>query len=193
MPRINLLPWRAELRKQKQKEFLTQLALIAGLGLAVVVGGHAFLAQKISHQQDRNNRLQKEIKRVDQRLAEIKELEVVKKALVDRMEVIQQLQESRPEVVHLFDDIVNTLPEGMFLTRIEQAGAKLSIEGKSESNARVSTYMRKLDDSLWLSDAKLLFIEAKKEVKGIPNNGNIRSFSLEVMQSRPEQDKETSQ
>lgn len=193
MPRINLLPWRAELRKKKQKEFVTQLGLVAAAGLAAIVAGHAFLAQQIGDQEARNNRLNREIQRVDKRLAEIKELEGLKKSLVDRMEVIQQLQESRPEVVHLFDDIVRTLPEGMFLTGIEQNGPRLTVDGKSESNARVSTYMRNLESSPWLADARLLFIEAKKEKKEQAARANIRSFSLEVSQTRPDPDQEQGQ
>lgn len=184
MHRINLLPWREEQRKQKQKEYMTQLGLVALLGLGIILGAHTFLSQKISAQESRNNRLDQEIKLVDQRLKEIKELEVVKKALVDRMEVIQQLQESRPEVVHLFDDLNNTLPEGLFLTLISQEGTTLTIEGKSESNARVSTYMRNLEKSKWLDNATLLYIEAKK-AKPDEKKSNIRSFSLMINQITP--------
>lgn len=185
MPRINLLPWRAEQRKQKQKEFLTQLGVVAALGAATIFGGHVYLGQQASQQEARNARLDREIKKVDERLKEIKELEVIKKALVDRMEVIQKLQESRPEVVHLFDDLNSTLPEGLFLTKIEQEGTKLTIEGKSESNARVSTYMRNLEKSKWLDDARLLYIEAKKP-KGEEKRRNIRSFSVTINQVTPE-------
>lgn len=188
MARINLLPWREELRKERQKTFLTQLAAVALLGIGLVIAGHVYLQEKIDNQNQRNATLKSEIKRMDKRIADIKHIESLKRALVDRMEVIQKLQESRPEVVHLFDDMVTTLPDGLYLTRIQQRSSTLSIDGKAESNARVSTYMRNLDRSAWLDDAKLLFIEAKedKKAKKQASPSNIRSFALQVTQINPE-------
>ncbi|MGV6858023.1 MAG: PilN domain-containing protein [bacterium] len=188
MARINLLPWREELRKERQKTFLTQLAAAALLGIGLVIAGHVYLQEKIDNQNQRNATLKSEIKRMDKRIADIKHIESLKRALVDRMEVIQKLQESRPEVVHLFDDMVTTLPDGLYLTRIQQRSSTLSIDGKAESNARVSTYMRNLDRSAWLDDAKLLFIEAKedKKAKKQASPSNIRSFALQVTQINPE-------
>ncbi len=196
MARINLLPWREEQRKQRQKTYLTQLAAVAVAGIGIIVAGHIFLAQQIDEQQQRNATLKAEIKHMDERIADIKHIETLKHALVERMDVIQKLQESRPEVVHLFDDMVTTLPDGLYLTRIQQRGNNLSIDGKAESNARVSTYMRNLDRSAWLEDAKLLFIEAKEDKKKKDAHtapANIRSFALQVNQVNPENDTDEEQ
>jgi type IV pilus assembly protein PilN len=184
MAHINLLPWRQALRKEKQQEFLSTLGLTAAAGAAIVFASHMFVNGMISNQEDRNAYLEQEIKSVDKRIAEIKELEKTKQALLDRMEIIQQLQRSRPEIVHTFDELVATLPDEAFITTLTQRGSQLEIKGKAASNARVSEYMRNLDGSPWLASPKLTIIEATQD-SSKKRNENLRSFALNVSKTTP--------
>lgn len=155
MPRINLLPWREEARKERQKNFVIALAIAAAMGAAVVAVGRFHVDLLIQNQQSRNTYLQSEIAIVDRKIAEIKELQATKQRLINRMQVIERLQQSRPEVVHLFDELVRTLPDGVYLTSVKQEGKKIEMRGVAESNARVSAYMRNIESSDWLQDARL--------------------------------------
>jgi type IV pilus assembly protein PilN len=185
MAHINLLPWREAHRQEKQKEFLSILGLTAIAGVTVVFASHMFVSNMISNQEDRNNYLESKIKSVDKRIEEIKELEKTKQALLDRMEIIQQLQRSRPEIIHTFDELVTTLPDEAYITTLTQRGSQLEIKGKAASNARVSEYMRNLDASPWLASPKLTVIETKKEA-GKKRKDNLRSFALNVSKVTPE-------
>jgi type IV pilus assembly protein PilN len=185
MAHINLLPWREAYRQEKQKEFLSILGLTAIAGVTVVFASHMFVSNMISNQEDRNNYLESEIKSVDKRIEEIKELEKTKQALLDRMEIIQQLQRSRPEIIHTFDELVTTLPDEAYITTLTQRGNQLEIKGKAASNARVSEYMRNLDASPWLASPKLTVIETKKDA-GKERKDNLRSFALNVSKVTPE-------
>lgn len=160
MARINLLPWREELRKERQKQFSIALGFAALAGAAVVGAGVLHTEQLISHQQARNSYLKSEIAIVDKKIEEIKELQATKDRLIARMQIIERLQQSRPQVVHLFDELVRTLPNGVHLKSIEQKGASVEVKGIAESSARVSAYMRNIEASEWLKDAKLGGIEA---------------------------------
>lgn len=131
------------------------VTLVAGLAL------HIHMEQLISGQQGRNQFLQDQIKLLDEQIAEIQELEKTKAGLLARMNVIQQLQQSRPEVVHLFDELVLAIPEGVYLTNIKQTGRSVVIEGRAQSNARVSAFMRKIDAAEWIGKPQLLLIEHK--------------------------------
>jgi len=159
MPRINLLPWRAELRQKRKKDFLT--ALVA----AVLVGGVLSYAAKlgvqaqIRGQNSRNTVLQQEIAELDKQIAEILGLENQKERLLARMAIIEQLQKARPEVVHLFDELVETLPEGVYLTEVRQAGGRIELHGDAQSSTRVSALMRNIDSSQWLRDPGLDVVE----------------------------------
>ncbi|MDX1454820.1 MAG: PilN domain-containing protein [Gammaproteobacteria bacterium] len=155
MPRINLLPWREEARKERQKNFGIAFGIAVAMGAAVVVAGKLHFDQLINNQRVRNTYLESEIKIVDAKIAEIKELQATKQRLINRMQVIEQLQQSRPEVVHLFDELVRTLPDGVYLTQVKQTGKKIELQGVAESNARVSNYMRNIEASDWLENAKL--------------------------------------
>lgn len=180
MARINLLPWRAQLRKEKQQEFLA-VTLFAALATGIVFFFiHTHMNGLIEYQERRNTFLENEIKILDKRIAEIKDLEATKKALIERMKIIEELQVARPVIVHLFDELVTTLPEGVYLTSVSQKGSRLNIAGKAESNARVSAYMRNLEDSPWFKTPKLEVIETRE-------NGNLRlsEFKLTVEQSVP--------
>jgi len=179
MAKINLLPWREELRAEQTRQFVSMLGLFAFMTLAIVAAVHMNIAGQISHQQFRNEILTKEINQLDLALKEIDTLEEKKQELLARMDVIQSLQQQRPQIVHLFDDFVRTVPEGIYLTGIKQSGKKLTINGVAESNGRVSAYMRSIDASDWMTTPKLTVIETKK--------GTLRSssFVLTTSQSAP--------
>lgn len=185
MARINLLPWRDELRKERQQQFYSLVGLSAGLMVAIVVLVHINFAGIISNQQDRNMYLKGEIKKLDARIKEIEELENEKARLLARMNIIQELQTSRPQVVHVFDELVTTLPEGVYLTKIQNTGAAIELAGFAQSNARVSSYMRNVDSAGWLADPKLNVIETKDQ-KG----QRISEFVLRARTSTPGKNKE---
>lgn len=186
MAKINLLPWREELRAEQTRQFVTMLGLSAFMAAAIVLLVHVNIAGQISHQEFRNGILDKEIVKLDLALKEIKDLETKKQDLLSRMEVIQSLQRRRPQVVHLFDEFVRTVPEGIHLTKIIQKGKGLTIDGIAESNGRVSAYMRNIDASEWMATPKLSVIETKK--------GTLRSskFTLKSAQSEPKVEGEES-
>jgi len=162
MPRINLLPWREELRQKRKKEFMTAMlgALIVGAG--VVYASKLTVQSWISNQQERNEILRAEIAVLDQQIAEISGLETQKNRLLARMEIIDQLQRSRPEVVHLFDELVETLPEGVHLTEVRQTGTRIQIRGEAQSSTRVSAFMRNIDGSDWMRDPALDVVETRE-------------------------------
>lgn len=166
MARINLLPWREELRKRQQQEFFAAIGLGVVLVCLAMVFVHAHISGNIGYQNRRNQFLDQEIAALNKQIAEIKELEVKKSRLVAKMEVIQQLQGSRPGVVHLFDELAKTVPDGIKLDEISQDGRNLTIKGIAQSNARVSAYMRNLDFSPWLEKSVLSVIETKNETSG---------------------------
>jgi type IV pilus assembly protein PilN len=161
MPRINLLPWRAELRKQRRNQFF--MGLGGALGAALIVMGLSWLIMDaiIENQHARNRILESEIQALDQRIKEIIDLEAKKERLLARMEIIEQLQRSRPEIVHVFDQLVRTLPDGVSLTSIKQTGPRIEIKGVAESNTRVSAFMRNIDKSGWLKEPDLEVVEVK--------------------------------
>lgn len=159
MPRINLLPWREELRAKRKKEFM--LAIVG----AILVGGLLSYASKltvkswISAQTTRNTILRNEITELDRQIEEINALDAQKSRLIARMEIIDRLQRSRPEVVHLFDELVDTLPEGVYLSQVAQTDARIEITGSAQSSTRVSALMRNVNDSKWLKDPQLEVVE----------------------------------
>ncbi len=180
MARINLLPWRVERRRARQKEFLTMLGLagLAGLALAFLIVG--YYSRQISGEEKRNAYLQQQIAQVDKQITEIDELDKKKAKLLARKEVIEQLQANRSQMVHLFDSLVRTIPDGVVLTSIKQEGDKLTLEGRSQSNARVSTYMRTLEGSGWMTQPDLSIIEARDGDPGLPF-----AFNLSVTLANP--------
>lgn len=186
MARINLLPWRAERRKQRQKEFMTMLGLsaLAAAVIAFLVVG--FYKGQIKGQNERNAYLQDQITQVDAKIKEIDELDKKKAKLLARKEVIEQLQANRSQMVHLFDSLVRTIPDGVTLTAVKQEGDILTLTGRSQSNARVSTYMRNLEGSGWMTSPDLSVIEAKGENKGLPYE-----FNLQVKLANPNAPKDT--
>jgi type IV pilus assembly protein PilN len=166
MPRINLLPWRDELRAQRRNQFYTGLAAAFGVAALVVLLGVLTMNSIIDAQYDRNNLLKQEIAGLDARIKEILTLEEQKDRLVARMKIIEELQQSRPEVVHVFEELVRTLPDGVFLNSVKQAGQRIEIKGSAESNTRVSAFMRNIDKSDWLEKPELEVVEVKKSGLG---------------------------
>ena len=185
MTRINLLPWREELRQEKQKQYMTLLVLSMLLAAAIVGLIHFQMNAKIEYQNVRNSYLSNEISKLDKEIAEIQELQKVRKSLIERMDIIQALQASRPSIVHLFTELVTTVPNGVFLKTLEQANDTLKLTGEAESNARVSSYMRNLSDSEWLKEPNLeiIQIEDKKVTR-------ISTFVLTVKQADSNANKE---
>lgn len=180
MARINLLPWRETRRREQQKEFFTLMGLAGALCAAVVLLTHFEINGRIGHQDKRNQFLTNEIKVLDGKIAEIKKLDSTRQALIERMDVIQNLQAARPGVVHLFDELVKTLPEGVHLSSLKQSANNLQLSGQAESNARVSSYMRKIEESEWLANPSLGVIETRDTKRA-----RISSFSLTAKQINP--------
>ena len=159
MPRINLLPWREEERRTRQREFGVASAGAVIAGVAVVMLTMLAYAQMISAQESRNERLTNEISELEKSIEEIDGLERQKERLLARMEIIDQLQKSRPEVVHLFDELVRQLPDGVYLTGMKQTGTRIEIRGVAQSSTRVSALMRQVDASDWLTDPEVERVE----------------------------------
>ncbi len=180
MANINLLPWRENLRKKKKRDFGIQIVvamILAGLGLFL---WYLQVEQQIDYQNDRNGYLRAEIKKVDRKIKEIRNIEKKRRELIARMNVIQDLQASRPLIVHLFDEVVNTIPEGVYLDSLSQRGGRISLKGKAQSNARVSAYMRNIDQSEWVKGARL------KIIKGNASKPTaMRRFELNARQAKP--------
>ena len=180
MARINLLPWRAERRKQRQKEFGLMVGVAAAAGVALSFLIIMFYSGQISGQGERNSFLRDQITQLDTQIKEIEELDKKKSKLLARKDVIEKLQANRSQMVHLFDSLVRTIPDGVILTAIKQDDQLLTLTGRSQSNARVSTYMRQLESSGWMTKPDLSVIEAKGNDKGLPYE-----FSLQVTLANP--------
>ncbi len=166
MPRINLLPWREAERKRRQRDFLVAAAgaFVAGI---VVVGLTMFVySQRIDYQKQRNARLEAEIVELEKSIAEIDGLERQKERLLARMEIIERLQGSRPEIVHLFDELTRQMPEGVYLTGLKQTGDEVELTGVAQSSTRVSALMRRIDASEWLTDPSVLRVETTEQGPG---------------------------
>ena len=159
MPRINLLPWREEERKKRQRDFGVALAGGVVAAVAVVLATMFVYSQMIDNQRSRNERLTAEIKELEKSITEIDGLERQKERLLARMEIIEQLQKSRPEVVHLFDEVARRLPEGVYLTGMKQLGRRVEVRGIAQSSTRVSALMRQIDASEWMAEPEVDRVE----------------------------------
>ncbi len=191
MAKINLLPWRAERRANRQREFYGMLGLAAATGLVLSFLIWFHYSQQISGQNTRNAFLQGEIQKVEGKIKEIEALDRQKDRLLARKKVIEQLQANRSQMVHLFDSLVRTIPDGVALANIKQEGEILTLEGRAQSNARVSNYMRNLEGSGWMTNPDLSIIEAKAEAAGTPSTVAAGSralpyaFTLKVKLANP--------
>ena len=163
MARINLLPWREARRKEQQRDFLVLLGFSAVVTAILVGLVYIHIDGRIQYQERRNAFLKNEIRILDARIKEIRSLEATKKALLERMRVIEDLQKKRPVIVHVFDELINTLPDRTYLTSVRQKGDTLAITGRAESNARVSAYLRNIERSGWLDKPALGVIERKTQ------------------------------
>jgi type IV pilus assembly protein PilN len=166
MPRINLLPWRDQLRRERKIAFFVSLGIAAGVAAVAAFAVYLLLGAMIDSQDRRNDRLQAEIKVLDKQIEEINDLEAQKQRFISRMQIIEKLQRSRPEVVHLFDELVKAMPDGTYLTSVKQSGDKIKIEGVAQSSTRVSTLMRNIAASQWLRNPELEVVETSKESTG---------------------------
>ena len=155
MAQINLLPWREERRQELKKEFLATAALVLALAAGLVLLADRIVDSQIDNQTARNQYLTENIKELDQQVAEIRDLQKRRNQLLDRMRVIQELQGNRPIIVRVLDQLVRTVPDGVFYTKLSTKGKQISIAGIAESNNRVSSLMRQLEASEWLADPKL--------------------------------------
>ena len=186
MPRINLLPWREAERKRKRQEFLLSLgAALATAGLVVLLG-HWQMSSAIQHQHDRNDFLTREIAALDKQIEEINGLDAQKRRLLARMEIIETLQRSRPEIVHVFDELVRVLPEGVYLTYLRQSGARFELRGVAQSSTRVSSFMRNIDASQWLADPTLQIVETR--AKDTAGGASFTLFANQRRQASAEDD-----
>lgn len=192
MANINLLPWRADRRKLREREFYMMLLATAVAAFAVLLAAIIWMNYVITDQQDRNTYLQGEIKSLDKKIEEIKELDKTRSQLLTRKEIIEQLQSNRSQMVHLFDEMVKTIPDGTRLTSMKQAGDVLTLEGVAESNSRVATYMRNIEASPWMGHADLRKIENKAGAKDIDKKMPY-VFSLDVKLRKPEAAQEADQ
>jgi type IV pilus assembly protein PilN len=166
MPRINLLPWREQQRRERKIAFFIALGVAAGAGVLVMFAAYLLVGSMIDAQDHRNEKLQGEIKVLDKQIEEINDLDAQKQRFIARMQIIEKLQRSRPEVVHLFDELVKEMPDGTYLTSIKQSGNKIKLEGVAQSSTRVSTLMRNIASSQWLRNPELEVVDAAKENTG---------------------------
>jgi len=172
MPRVNLLPWRAEQRKERKLAFMVALGVATVAALVATGGTYLTLNSMVDGQEARNQKLRAEIKVVDKQIEEINGLEAEKQRFIARMQIIEKLQRSRPEIVHVFDELVRTLPDGVYLTSIQQKDKRLKIQGVAQSSTRVSSFMKNIDGSQWLRNPELEVVETKK------GQGGGSSFTL---------------
>lgn len=160
MIRINLLPHRAEKRRRRLIQFYSLCGVAAVLAGVLVALGHGFMSARIFYQDKRNDYLKSEIAKLDKQIEELKRLREQTRALLARKEVVENLQSTRSDVVHLMDQMLRILPEGVYLKSLKQTGNKISITGVAQSNARVSTLMRAIDNSPWLEAPSLIEIHS---------------------------------
>ena len=184
MAKINLLPWREELLKRKQKDFFNGIVLSVLVGIIIMGLLHVYFAGWEAYQEQRNQMLLNEIAELNKKIIAINSIEDKKKKLLAKIELIQKLQESRPQIVHLFDEIPKVTPDGVFLTKFTQTGSELIFEGKSQSNARVSAFMRAIEASPWLQTPKLTVIQSNLQPSNNTDAEQLSDFTLRAEQEK---------
>lgn len=180
MPRVNLLPWRETLRADRQKRFFIALGITAAAAVVLVLLANLYVQYLISNQNSLNQILKDEIVVLDRQIKEINSLQAKKDALLARMNIIQSLQATRPQIVHLFDEIARRLPEGIFLQSLVQKGDALTLVGIAQSNARVSAFMRNIEQSEWIGDPELNVIRANQK-----DGSKVSNFTLKLKLKKP--------
>lgn len=181
MSRINLLPWREERRAELQKQFYTALALVVIVAGLVWYATHLYHKDLIAVDRYRISYVEKQIAAVDEKIKEIQQIEKERASLLSRMRTIEQLQGNRPLIVRFFDELITSLPEGVSVTRVAQAGNNITIDGLAQSNARVSSFMRNLESSDWLANPDLKIIQQS----GTAGDRRVNSFKLTFTQVIP--------
>ncbi len=185
MTRINLLPWR-EMRRKAQDRQLLSITIGAWILMALIVFyAHLHVSALVENQNKRNKFLEEQIAKVEEEIKEIAALKKQRSALIARMQIIQQLQADRTQIVHVFDDLVRKLPEGVYLTTLKQAGKSFTLTGVAQSNARVSALMRNLDSSDWFTNPDLDVINVSAQ-----GSGRVSQFTLRVNQENKSAKKE---
>jgi type IV pilus assembly protein PilN len=178
MPTINLLPWRAELRAKRKKDFLVAVASAVVVGGLLSYGGKLTVQHWTSSQENRNDILRAKITELDRQIEEINALDAQKSRLIARMEIIDRLQRARPEAVHLVDELVETLPEGVYLTEVSQTDQRIEIKGSAQSSTRVSALMRNVDSSDWLTRPQLEVVQTV--ANGPSRDANFTIFAQQI-------------
>lgn len=183
MAHVNLLPHRAARRKQREREFYIQLGASFAAAIVFLLLWGWWMGQRIDNQNDRNTMLQNEITQVDVRITKIRDLEKVRDHLLARKQIIEQLQADRSQMVHLFDELVKTIPSSGRLTGVKQTGQSISLDGVAQSNASVAEYMKNIEASPWLGHAELRKTEKSANTTRMPY-----TFGLDIALSRPKPD-----
>ena len=195
MARINLLPWRDDRRQIRKREFWTQMGVAAALSVLAVFGGMMFMDKQNELQEANNAFLAAEIAKLDAKIVEIQAMEKSKAKLLKKKEIIENLQGDRSLMVHIFEQMARTIPDGVALNAIKQTSDSIQLDGKAQSEARVAQYMRNLDDSPYLKDPDLNIVlvqdpsaplspgQAKQvDIKG---GGYRKGFTLKINIDRP--------
>lgn len=180
MAKINLLPWREDLRKQLNQEFGIVAGVTAAVAILIIVGASMYFGQLIDNQESRNKFMQGKIAELDKKIASIKTIKAKKERLLQRINTIQKLQTNRTEIVHLFDEIVRRLPDGVYLKTVSQKGNNLTMTGVAESNTRVSELVGNIEASEWMTAPRIDVISRNTESALQTNN-----FTVRLKQSRP--------
>lgn len=179
MVRVNLLPHREQKRQARQRQFISMAIGLAVLGVAIVGLVHIVIAARIENQNGRNTLLKTEIAKLDEQIKEIDKLREQTQALLARKQIVETLQSNRTEAVHLLDQLVRQLPDGLYLKSVKQVGAKVTLTGYAQSNARVSTLMRSIESSPWLATPELI------EIKSVPlDKQKVNEFTLSLQMKR---------
>jgi type IV pilus assembly protein PilN len=185
MPHINLLPWRETITKERQTRFAAAAGASVALTAAVILGVHLYIEGLISYQQRRNQFLEAEIKKVEEQIKEIETLQKKKQRLVDRQNAIQNLDAERPKIVHLFDEVVKQVPDGVYFTSMEQKKDIVTLKGVAQSEARVASLMRNIESSEWLKEPFPKQIKSEEIIKDSKNRRSISTFELQMTQKMP--------
>ena len=188
MIRVNLLPHREIRRRRQQQQFFTMLGIVVVIGVAIWFFVHSSLTRSYEEQLARNKYLQDEIVKLDKEIEEIKKLKEMTASLLARKKVVETLQSNRAEVVHLLDELTRQLPDGIYLKGIKQQGSRVTINGITQSQARVSTLMRNLESSPHLENANLIEIKATPQQTGT----RVNEFTLNVSIARPKEEDDKS-
>lgn len=177
MTQINLLPWRDEQRKKRQEEFIVGIVLTAIAAVAIMFGIQMYLSSLISEQKDMNRIVGEKIAEINLITSKITDIQEQNSILQNKRSAIQKLQKSRPEVVHFFDEVAKVTPEGVHLTQLKQESSRISLVGKTQSNARISAFMRNVEASQWLVEPQLNVIQGRNN-----KSNQLSDFTLYAKQ-----------